>query len=60
MHREVTDLHPERAASQQVVRNALETLVAKGRVKRRKEQRNVTYAQNLVKTGEAPSGDHTA
>jgi hypothetical protein len=59
MHREVTELHPDRAASPQVVRNALETLVAKGRVKRRKEQRNVTYAHNLAETGEKPGGLYT-
>lgn len=53
VHREVTGLHPEREVSQQVVRNALEALVAKGRVARLKDQRSVTYTQSLSADGTA-------
>ncbi|WP_031010147.1 hypothetical protein [Streptomyces sp. NRRL F-5727] len=35
--------HPDRAPTPQVVRNTLESLVAKGRLRRHKEQRSVMY-----------------
>jgi hypothetical protein len=35
--------HPDRAPTPQVVRNTLESLVAKGRIERRKQQRSVMY-----------------
>ncbi|MEU8789314.1 BlaI/MecI/CopY family transcriptional regulator [Streptomyces sp. NPDC048643] len=36
--------HPDRSPTPQVVRNTLESLVAKGRVQRHKQQRTVTYS----------------
>lgn len=35
--------HPDRTPTPQVVRNTLESLVAKGRIRRHKEERSVTY-----------------
>ncbi|MEV5178073.1 hypothetical protein AB0L10_45415, partial [Streptomyces flaveolus] len=35
--------HPDRAPTPQVVRNTLESLVAKGRIRRHKQQRSVMY-----------------
>ncbi|MGW3853261.1 BlaI/MecI/CopY family transcriptional regulator, partial [Streptomyces fagopyri] len=35
--------HPERNPTPQVVRNTLESLVAKGRIQRHKHERSVTY-----------------
>ncbi|MFE3034724.1 hypothetical protein ACFXKY_24150 [Streptomyces canus] len=43
--------HPDRNPTPQVVRNTLESLVAKGRIRRHKQQRSVMYA--LVERGEA-------
>nr|WP_223183752.1 MULTISPECIES: hypothetical protein [unclassified Streptomyces] len=40
---ELMALHPDRAPTPQVVRNALESLVAKGLVQRHKQQRSVMY-----------------
>ncbi|MFD6620144.1 hypothetical protein ACFWFB_33425 [Streptomyces albidoflavus] len=36
--------HPDRTPTPQVVRNTLESLVAKGRIRRHKQQRSVMYA----------------
>ncbi|MFF4031118.1 hypothetical protein ACFYZ2_15375 [Streptomyces sviceus] len=41
--------HPDRSPTPQVVRNTLESLVAKGRIRRHKQQRSVMYS--LVKQG---------
>lgn len=40
---ELLERHPERTPTPQVVRNTLEALVAKGRVRRHKQQRSVMY-----------------
>ncbi|MGW6961095.1 hypothetical protein [Streptomyces chartreusis] len=40
---ELVAKHPERSPTPQVVRNTLESLVAKGRVQRHKQQRSVMY-----------------
>ncbi|MGW0087196.1 hypothetical protein [Streptomyces sp. NPDC003393] len=40
---ELLDKHPDRNPTPQVVRNALEALVAKGRIRRHKQQRSVMY-----------------
>ncbi|KAF3469439.1 hypothetical protein GL259_02600 [Streptomyces sp. Tu 3180] len=40
---ELMERHPDREPTPQVVRNTLESLVAKGRVKRHKQQRSVLY-----------------
>ncbi|MFB6674210.1 hypothetical protein ACFCWG_17755 [Streptomyces sp. NPDC056390] len=45
---ELLDKHPDRTPTPQVVRNTLEALVAKGRIRRHKQQRSVMYA--LVKS----------
>ncbi|MGW2640719.1 hypothetical protein [Streptomyces sp. NPDC001348] len=44
---ELMEKHPDRTPSPQVVRNTLESLVAKGRIRRHKRKRSVTYS--LVK-----------
>ncbi|MFI0241361.1 hypothetical protein [Streptomyces sp. NPDC016845] len=44
---ELLKKHPDRSPTPQVVRNTLESLVAKGRIRRHKQQRSVMYA--LVK-----------
>ncbi|GAA3289775.1 hypothetical protein GCM10020295_02430 [Streptomyces cinereospinus] len=41
--------HPDRTPTPQVVRNTLESLVAKGRIQRHKQQRSVMYT--VVKKG---------
>lgn len=41
---ELLEKHPDRAPTPQVVRNTLESLVAKGRVRRHKQQRSVMYS----------------
>ncbi|MCH5675593.1 hypothetical protein [Streptomyces gilvus] len=41
---ELTELHSDRTLSVTLVRNALESLVAKGQVQRNKQQRNVFYS----------------
>ncbi|WP_225803318.1 hypothetical protein [Streptomyces sp. NK15101] len=41
---ELLEKHPDRNPTPQVVRNTLESLVAKGHIRRRKQQRSVTYA----------------
>ncbi|MET8783625.1 MULTISPECIES: BlaI/MecI/CopY family transcriptional regulator [unclassified Streptomyces] len=40
---ELLEKHPDRAPTPQVVRNTLESLVAKGRVRRHRQQRSVMY-----------------
>ncbi|MFI1367116.1 hypothetical protein [Streptomyces griseochromogenes] len=40
---ELTERHPDRTATPQVVRNTLESLVAKGRIRRHKRERSVSY-----------------
>jgi len=50
---ELLEKHPDRTPTPQVVRNTLESLVAKGRIRRHKQQRSVMYT--LVKPGEADS-----
>ncbi|MFI9219394.1 hypothetical protein [Streptomyces werraensis] len=40
---ELLQKHPDRNPTPQVVRNTLEALVAKGRIRRHKQQRSVTY-----------------
>ncbi|MFB7497925.1 hypothetical protein ACFC09_25145 [Streptomyces sp. NPDC056161] len=56
--------HPERTPTPQVVRNTLEALVAKGRIRRHKEQRSVLYslveaesAKPVEAVGDTPDGD---
>ncbi|MGW6145276.1 hypothetical protein [Streptomyces sp. NPDC055140] len=44
---DLLEKHPDRAPTPQVVRNALEALVAKGRIRRHKQHRSVMYT--LVK-----------
>ncbi|MEK0098383.1 hypothetical protein WDA79_07705 [Streptomyces sp. A475] len=41
---ELLEKHPDRTPTSQVVRNTLEALVAKGRIRRHRQQRSVTYA----------------
>ncbi|MEU4011424.1 hypothetical protein AB0H30_23550 [Streptomyces pseudogriseolus] len=43
LHAELTAEHPDRSPTPQVVRNTLESLVAKGQVQRHKQQRSVLY-----------------
>ncbi|MEU0851261.1 hypothetical protein ABZ387_25330 [Streptomyces flaveolus] len=43
LHAELTAKHPDRSPTPQVVRNTLESLVAKGQVQRHKQQRTVMY-----------------
>ncbi|MER6062346.1 BlaI/MecI/CopY family transcriptional regulator [Streptomyces sp. NPDC001792] len=52
---ELLDKHPDRKPTPQVVRNTLEGLVAKGRIRRHKQQRSVMYT--LV---ESADRGHTA
>ncbi|MFH8625945.1 hypothetical protein ACH4A8_29345 [Streptomyces vietnamensis] len=40
---ELLEMHPDRNPTPQVVRNTLESLVAKGQILRHKQQRSVTY-----------------
>lgn len=40
---ELLEKHPDRTPTPQVVRNTLESLVAKGRVRRHRQQRSVMY-----------------
>lgn len=40
---ELTERHPDRSPTPQVVRNTLESLVAKGRIRRHKRERSVSY-----------------
>ncbi|MEU1283110.1 hypothetical protein [Kitasatospora sp. NPDC005856] len=47
--------HPKRTPTPQVVRNTLESLVAKGRIRRHKQQRSVMYT--LLSPGPAAPGD---
>ncbi|WP_329344818.1 hypothetical protein OG866_45070 (plasmid) [Streptomyces sp. NBC_00663] len=47
---ELLEKHPDRNPTPQVVRNTLESLVAKGRIRRHKQQRSVMYT--LVKQDE--------
>ncbi|MGW2715692.1 hypothetical protein ACWEOA_19655 [Streptomyces sp. NPDC004457] len=48
---ELLEKHPDRNPTPQVVRNTLEALVAKGRIRRHKQQRSVMYT--LVKPASA-------
>ncbi|MFE1881477.1 hypothetical protein [Streptomyces diastatochromogenes] len=41
---ELMERHPNRSPTPQVVRNALESLVAKGRIRRHKRERSVSYS----------------
>ncbi|MFD0021643.1 hypothetical protein [Streptomyces sp. NPDC058382] len=41
---ELMEKHPDRTPTPQVVRNTLESLVAKGRIRRHKQQRSVMYS----------------
>lgn len=50
MRDELLEKHPDRNPTPQVVRNTLESLVAKGRIRRHKQQRSVMYT--LVKQDE--------
>ncbi|GGJ58719.1 hypothetical protein [Streptomyces brasiliensis] len=50
---ELLEKHPDRNPTPQVVRNTLESLVAKGRIQRHKQQRSVMYT--LVKPGAGSS-----
>lgn len=57
---ELLEKHPDRNPTPQVVRNTLESLVAKGRIRRHKRQRSVLYT--LVQpapggTGEVRAGE---
>jgi hypothetical protein len=54
--------HPERPVTTQVVRNALESLVAKGDVERAKKQRSVMYTATEAASGseDAPEAVHTS
>jgi Fe2+ or Zn2+ uptake regulation protein len=49
--------HPDRNPTPQVVRNTIESLVAKGRVHRHKQQRSVTYT--LAQSGESDTSSTT-
>ncbi|MFH8470891.1 hypothetical protein [Streptomyces sp. NPDC017991] len=44
VRKELLEKHPSRCPTPQVVRNVLESLVAKGRIERHKQQRSVMYA----------------
>ncbi|MET8809090.1 hypothetical protein [Streptomyces sp. NPDC004546] len=52
---ELLEKHPDRNPTPQVVRNTLESLVSKGRIRRHKQQRAVMYT--LVQPGAADSSD---
>ncbi|RVU27657.1 hypothetical protein EOT10_04905 [Streptomyces antnestii] len=52
---ELVEKHPERNPTPQVVRKTLGSLVAKGRIRRHKQQRSVRYT--LVQPGESDSSD---
>lgn len=41
---ELLEKHPDRTPTPQVVRNTLESLVAKGRIQRHKQKRSVMYS----------------
>jgi hypothetical protein len=49
---ELLEKHPERMPTPQVVRNTLESLVAKGRIQRHKQQRSVMYSPTDPAPGE--------
>lgn len=55
---ELLEKHPDRAPTPQVVRNTLESLVAKGRVRRHRQKRSVMYAPREPE-GRVPSGAAT-
>lgn len=44
LREELMEKHPDRAPTPQVVRNTLESLVAKGRIRRHRQQRSVKYS----------------
>jgi len=52
---ELLEKHPDRNPTPQVVRNTLESLVAKGRIQRHKQDRSVMYT--LVEQGAAAGSD---
>ncbi|MFI1801203.1 hypothetical protein ACH427_28185 [Streptomyces sp. NPDC020379] len=51
---ELTQAHPERVASTQVVRNTVEALVAKGRLERERKQGSVFYTAPGAKDAAVP------
>lgn len=51
---ELMEKHPDRVPTPQVVRNTLESLVAKGRIRRHKQQRSVMYT--LIEPDSVGSG----
>ncbi|MEU3410281.1 hypothetical protein ABZ760_03230 [Streptomyces sp. NPDC006658] len=57
LHAELTAKHPDRSSTPQVVRNTLESLVAKGQVRRHKQQRSVMYtlADDMRARGAVPA-----
>ncbi|CAL9280345.1 hypothetical protein [Streptomyces sp. SudanB182_2057] len=52
---ELLEKYPDRDPTPQVVRNTLESLVAKGRIRRHKQERSVMYT--LVRPGKGATGD---
>ncbi|MFE0514243.1 hypothetical protein [Streptomyces sp. NPDC058964] len=52
---ELLEKHPDRAPTPQVVRNTLESLVAKGRVRRHRQKRSVLYALHKSEERSTPS-----
>ncbi|MEU6840415.1 hypothetical protein ABZ930_00905 [Streptomyces sp. NPDC046716] len=52
---ELLEKHPDRSPTPQVVRNTLESLVAKGRIQRHKQQRSVMYT--ITESGPADTDD---
>ncbi|MER6165540.1 hypothetical protein [Streptomyces violaceorubidus] len=48
---ELLEKHPDRNPTPQVVRNTLESLVAKGRIQRHKQQRSVMYTLSQSEAG---------
>ncbi|MGW7571563.1 hypothetical protein ACWGJV_35505 [Streptomyces tendae] len=58
---ELLEKHPDRTPTPQVVRNTLESLVAKGRIRRHKQQRSVMYSLVDASRGEsATAGSGTS
>ncbi|MCG7205561.1 hypothetical protein [Streptomyces arenae] len=56
LREELIEAHPDRVPTPQVVRNTLEGLVAKGRIRRHKQDRSVTYTP-VASDGAAPGRD---
>ncbi|MFD7817161.1 hypothetical protein ACFV6E_30185 [Streptomyces sp. NPDC059785] len=57
LREELLRKHPDRGTTPQVVRNTLETLVAKGRVQRHKQQRSVLYT--VLEARDSDTGSDT-